>query len=96
MHSSSASIHLQYKLQLEKLRQHPQPEVGFRLTGRNTVPAYNMQASVDAEHACQQSAWYVPKPLFPGRDLKKFIHIQFVLEIPETRRPRNLEKRGGC
>ena len=36
---------------LEKLKQHPEPEVSFMLMGRNTLPAYNMQAAVDAEHS---------------------------------------------
>lgn len=32
-------------------RQHPEPEAGFMLITRNTLPAYNMQAAVDAEHS---------------------------------------------
>jgi len=36
---------------LEKLKQHPEPEAGFMLMGRNTLPAYNVQTAVDAEHA---------------------------------------------
>lgn len=36
---------------LEKLKRHPEPEIGFMLMGRNTLPAYNMQAAVDAEHS---------------------------------------------
>jgi transposase len=36
---------------LEKLKQHPEPEVGFMPLGRNTLPAYNFQSAVDAEHA---------------------------------------------
>ncbi len=36
---------------LEKLRQHPEPEVGFMRTTQGLAPAYNVQAAVDAEHA---------------------------------------------
>jgi transposase len=36
---------------LEKLRQHPEPEVGFMRTAHGQVPAYNVQTAVDAEHA---------------------------------------------
>ena len=35
---------------LEKLRQHPEPEVGFMHTAQGQVPAYNVQAAVDAGH----------------------------------------------
>jgi transposase len=36
---------------LEKLKRHPEPEVGFMVMGRHTQPAYNLQSAVDAEHA---------------------------------------------
>lgn len=36
---------------LEKLKHHPEPEVGFMMMGRHTQPAYNLQSAVDAEHA---------------------------------------------
>ncbi len=36
---------------LEKLRQHPEPEVGFMRTAHGLIPAYNVQAAVDAKHA---------------------------------------------
>jgi len=36
---------------LEKLRQHPEPEVGLMRTTNGIMPAYNVQAAVDAEHA---------------------------------------------
>jgi hypothetical protein len=36
---------------LEKLREHPEPEVGFMRTTQGFLPAYNVQAAVDAEHA---------------------------------------------
>src|SRR5271163_4054971 len=36
---------------LEKLKQHPEPEAGFMLMRQNTLPAYNVQTAVDAEHA---------------------------------------------
>lgn len=36
---------------LEKLRQHPEPEAGFMHTSQGLIPAYNVQAAVDAEHA---------------------------------------------
>ena len=36
---------------LEKLKQHPEPEAGFMVMGRNTQPTYNLQSAVDAEHA---------------------------------------------
>jgi transposase len=36
---------------LEKLRQHPEPEVGLMRTTNGITPAYNVQAAVDAEHA---------------------------------------------
>ena len=32
---------------LEKLKQHPEPEVGFMLMRQNTLPAYNVQTAVD-------------------------------------------------
>lgn len=35
---------------LEKLCQHPEPEVGFMHTAQGQVPAYNVQTAVDAEH----------------------------------------------
>lgn len=37
-------------LALEKLRQHPEPEVGFMKTPQGMLPAYNVQTAVDAEH----------------------------------------------
>jgi len=36
---------------LEKLRRHPEPEVGFMPVARANAPAYNVQTAVDAEHA---------------------------------------------
>ncbi len=36
---------------LEKLRQHREPEVSFMCTTQGFIPAYNVQAAVDAEHA---------------------------------------------
>lgn len=36
---------------LEKLRQHPEPEAGFMHSPHGLIPAYNVQAAVDAEHA---------------------------------------------
>jgi transposase len=36
---------------LEKLKQHPEPEVGFMLVRQIALPAYNVQTAVDAEHA---------------------------------------------
>jgi transposase len=36
---------------LEKLQRHPEPEVGFMRTTQGFIPAYNVQAAVDAEHA---------------------------------------------
>lgn len=36
---------------LEKLRQHPEPEAAFMRTTKGIIPAYNVQAAVDAEHA---------------------------------------------
>ena len=36
---------------LEKLRRHPEPEARFMRTPEGKVPAYNVQAAVDAEHA---------------------------------------------
>jgi hypothetical protein len=36
---------------LEKLRQHSEPEVGFMRTTQGFIPAYNVQAAVDSEHA---------------------------------------------
>lgn len=36
---------------LEKLRRHPEPEVGLMRTTNGIFPAYNVQAAVDAEHA---------------------------------------------
>src|SRR5882724_11362507 len=36
---------------LEKLRQHPEPEAGIMHSPQGLIPAYNVQAAVDAEHA---------------------------------------------
>jgi transposase len=36
---------------LEKLHRHPEPEVAFMRTTHGFLPAYNVQAAVDAEHA---------------------------------------------
>ena len=36
---------------LEKLLQHPEPEAGLMRTANGVIPAYNVQAAVDAEHA---------------------------------------------
>lgn len=36
---------------LEKLERDPEPEAGFMRTPQGTVPAYNLQTAVDAEHA---------------------------------------------
>jgi transposase len=36
---------------LEKLKKHPEPEVGFMLVRQTALPAYNVQTAVDAEHA---------------------------------------------
>jgi transposase len=36
---------------MEKLKQHPEPEVGFMLMRQNTLPAYNVQTAVDTKHA---------------------------------------------
>ena len=36
---------------LEKLRQHPEPEAGLMHTSHGLIPAYNVPAAVDAEHA---------------------------------------------
>jgi transposase len=36
---------------LEKLRQHPEPEAGFMHSAHGLIPAYNVQAAVDAEYS---------------------------------------------
>jgi transposase len=36
---------------LEKLKQHPEPEVGYMLVRQTALPAYNIQTAVDSEHA---------------------------------------------
>jgi transposase len=36
---------------LEKLKHHPEPEAGFMLMRQTSLPAYNVQTAVDAEHA---------------------------------------------
>jgi transposase len=36
---------------IEKLRQHPEPEVGFMRISGGISPGYNVQTAVDAEHA---------------------------------------------
>jgi transposase len=36
---------------LERLKQHPEPEVGYMLVRQTALPAYNVQTAVDAEHA---------------------------------------------
>ena len=35
----------------EKLKQHPEPDAGYMLVRQTVLPAYNVQTSVDAEHA---------------------------------------------
>ena len=44
---------------LEKLKQHPEPEAGFMLVRQTSLPAYNVQTAVDAEHALIV-AWLIP------------------------------------
>jgi transposase len=36
---------------MDKLKQHPEPEVGFMRVAGTIAPAYNIQTAVDAEHA---------------------------------------------
>jgi Transposase DDE domain/CheR methyltransferase, all-alpha domain len=36
---------------LQKLKDHPEPEIGFMLVRQTALPAYNVQTAVDAEHA---------------------------------------------
>ena len=36
---------------LEKLKKHPEPEVGYMLVRQTALPAYNLQTAVDSEHA---------------------------------------------
>jgi transposase len=36
---------------VERLKQHPEPEVGYMLVRQTALPAYNVQTAVDAEHA---------------------------------------------
>src|ERR1700722_9961071 len=36
---------------LEKLKKHPEPEVGYMLVRQTALPAYNVQTAVDSEHA---------------------------------------------
>jgi transposase len=36
---------------LDKLKRHPEPEAGFMLVRQTSLPAYNVQTAVDAEHA---------------------------------------------
>ena len=36
---------------LEKLRRHTEPEVAFMRSNQGFIPAYDVQAAVDAEHA---------------------------------------------
>jgi transposase len=36
---------------LDRLKHHPELEVGFMVMGQSTLPADNMQSAVDAEHA---------------------------------------------
>jgi transposase len=36
---------------LEKLKQHPEPDAGFMLMRKTSLPAYNVQTAVDADHA---------------------------------------------
>jgi hypothetical protein len=35
---------------IERLKQHPEPEVGYMLVRQTALPAYNVQTAVDAEH----------------------------------------------
>ena len=35
----------------ERLKRHPEPEVGYMLVRQTALPAYNVQTAVDAEHA---------------------------------------------
>ena len=47
------SIPARWPRALEKLRQHPEPEAAFyaHWPPQGLIPAYNVQAAVDAEHA---------------------------------------------
>ena len=36
---------------VERLKRHPEPEVGYMLVRQTALPAYNVQTAVDAEHA---------------------------------------------
>jgi transposase len=36
---------------VDRLKQHPEPEAGYMLVRQATLPAYNVQTAVDAEHA---------------------------------------------
>src|SRR6201996_3400742 len=36
---------------LQKLKDHPEPEIGFMLVRQTALPAYNVQTAVDVEHA---------------------------------------------
>jgi transposase len=36
---------------LEKLKKHPEPEVGYMLVRQTALPAYNVQTAVDSDHA---------------------------------------------
>jgi transposase len=40
-----------FQAALEKLKQHPEPEVGYMLVRQTALPAYNIQTAVDSEHA---------------------------------------------
>jgi Transposase DDE domain len=42
---------LRTRSELEKWRQHPEPEAGFMHTAHGLIPAYYVQAAVDAQHA---------------------------------------------
>jgi len=39
------------QLNMEKLKQNPEPEAGFMLVRQQALPAYNVQTAANAEHA---------------------------------------------
>lgn len=47
---------------LEKLRRHAEPEAGFMKTAQGMLPAYNVQAAVDAEHGLIVAQQVIDEP----------------------------------
>jgi transposase len=86
---------------LEKLRQHPEPEVGLLHTAQGEVPAYNVQAAVDAQHGlivAQQVTGEAndTRSLLPMAEAAKAAVGQAVLNVVADAGYSNGEQASAC